>query len=224
MDRPYLGEVASHGQQHHASSIRRSTSRVQLVVEITPGNSPYARSQKWGKRLMLMSIILLFLSTGYGIMTIILTIMYIAAHWLIWFVNLICSFLLLWTSFVGIASTSQRVKRSTQFKLSIVFAIGLCLFLSAQLFMGLTASRGSCLRKRPKQNTETNDPPEMLLDICTMIVEAIVIYTTIIISILYFSILWFSIFVRIRIMRQEDAIVSGLLPPLPTPTNENVNM
>jgi hypothetical protein len=202
--------------ERQQTSMRRSTSRVQVFIEVPAGINPYMRSEMWAKRVFILTIILTIMSCIYTITSIIFAAMYSARHPFIWFVNLACASVLLITSGLGIASVAKKIQRNVQFKLAIGYAVGLCLFLSAQLVLGLVAPPSYCIQRKPKPGTETEDP--INLDVCTMTVEAIVVYTTICISVLLFSIILFGTFVRLRIMRQEDAIMQGI-PPTPTGTS-----
>jgi uncharacterized protein (DUF983 family) len=200
-----------------AGTSRRATnSRLEMYIEM-PTNNPYMRSEMWRKRSLVLNSILCFIAVGYTIMIVTLASMYSSIHQLIWILNLVCASLVLITSGTGVACCVPKVSRIAQFRLSIAFAVGLFIFLSIQLFLGLATPRSDCLMPGNKGSTKVTDEPT-ILDVCTMTVEAIVVYTTIGVSALYFSALWFSTFVRLRIMKQEDAIVAGVPPPVPTPT------
>jgi hypothetical protein len=197
-------------------SRRRTNSRLEVYIEVPTGTAVYARSNQWRKRVLVLAIITAVLSVAYTIMTVALTIVYGQAHTILWIFNIFSSVVALVTSGLGIAGSLAVVKRALQFKLSVAFCIGLFIFLSMQLCIGLAAPRIDCLYKNKKSSVTDDDDP--ILDVCTMAIEAIIVYTTIGVSIVLFTALWFSVFVRLRIMKQEDKLTEVVRPTIPTPT------
>ncbi|KAL0487511.1 ADRA2B [Acrasis kona] len=182
-------------------------------------NNPYIRSELWRTRIKLIASVLFVFSLCYVVATTTLTVFYVRDHPLIWIVNVLCSLIVSTSSLAGICSALRKFSRKTQFKLSIVFAIGLVIFLSAQFFLAIAIPRFDCLLM-PGYTTPTPSKP----DECKFSFEAVLVYVTSAVCLVVFCLIWFCIFVRLRIMRLEDRIATQSESNVPTTKSPDIEM